>query len=49
MRRHHILILCAALIVVLPLLVFGCSRGHDIDFHIQLWLAAQKKFRQGTL
>jgi hypothetical protein len=49
MRRHHILILCAALIAVLPLLAFGCSCGHDIDFHIQSWLDAAQQLRHGTL
>jgi len=49
MRRHHILILCAALIAILPLLAFGCSCGHDIDFHIQSWFDAAQQFRHGTL
>ena len=49
MRRHHILILCAALIVVLPLLAFGCSCGHDIDFHLQSWFDAAQQLRHGTL
>ncbi len=49
MRRHHILILCAALIAILPLLAFGCSCGHDIDFHLQSWFDAAQQFRHGTL
>jgi len=49
MRRHHILILCAALVATLPLIVGGCSCGHDFDFHIQSWLDAAEQFRHGTL
>ncbi|HZL24988.1 MAG TPA: hypothetical protein VFC39_00495, partial [Acidobacteriaceae bacterium] len=49
MRRHHILILCAALIAILPLLAFGCSCGHDIDFHLQSWFDAAQQFRHGAL
>jgi len=49
MRRHHILILCAALIAILPLLTFGCSCGHDIDFHLQSWFDTAQQLRHGTL
>jgi hypothetical protein len=49
MRRHHIPVLCAALIVILPLLAFGCSCGHDIDFHLQSWFDAAQQFRHGAL
>jgi len=49
MRRHHILILCAALIATLPLLAFGCSCGHDIDFHLQSWFDAAQQLRHGNL
>ncbi len=49
MRRHHILILCAALLVTLPLWVGGCSCGHDFDFHLQSWLDAVRQMQHGTL
>lgn len=48
MRRHHILLLVVALIAVLPLFVFGCSCGHDFDFHIQSWLEAKRQLLHGT-
>jgi hypothetical protein len=37
------------LIATLPLIVQGCSCGHDFDFHIQSWLDAAEQFRHGTL
>lgn len=49
MRRQHILLLLVALIAVLPLFVFGCSCGHDFDFHIQSWLEAKRQLLHGTL
>ena len=49
MRRNHILILCAALVATLPLIVHGCSCGHDFDFHLQSWLDAAQQLRHGTL
>ena len=49
MRRNYILILCAALIAILPLLVYGCSCGHDFDFHLQSWMDAAQQLRHGTL
>src|SRR5580698_6177125 len=49
MRRNHILILCAALLATLPLILHGCSCGHDFDFHLQSWLDAAQQFRHGTL
>ncbi len=39
----------AALMVVLPLLVDGCSCGHDFDFHLVSWFEAAAQFRAGTL
>jgi hypothetical protein len=35
--------------VVLPLLVDGCSCGHDFDFHLVSWFEAAAQFRAGTL
>jgi hypothetical protein len=44
-----LLIPMAALIVVLPLIVDGCSCGHDFDFHLVSWFEAAAQFRAGTL
>ncbi len=49
MRRHHILIPLAALLATLPLIVHGCSCGHDFDFHLQSWLDAAQQMRHGTV
>lgn len=34
---------------MLPLLLHGCSCGHDFDFHLQSWLDAAAQLRRGTL
>lgn len=39
----------AALVVVLPLILHGCSCGHDFDFHLISWMEAAAQFRAGTL
>src|SRR5271154_130553 len=44
-----LLIPFAALLVVLPLVVDGCSCGHDFDFHLVSWFEAAAQFRAGTL
>jgi uncharacterized membrane protein len=44
-----LLIPAAALVVVLPLMVRGCSCGHDFDFHLVSWLEAAAQFRAGNL
>ena len=49
MRRHQILIPIAALLATLPLILHGCSCGHDFDFHLQSWLDAAQQLRHGTL
>jgi len=49
MRRHHILIPLAALLATLPLILHGCSCGHDFDFHLQSWVDAAYQLRHGTL
>ena len=49
MRRHHILIPLAALFATLPLILHGCSCGHDFDFHLQSWIDAAYQLRHGTL
>ena len=52
MRRglllHLILIPIAALVVVLPLVIHGCSCGHDFDFHLISWMEAAAQFRAGV-
>jgi hypothetical protein len=48
-RRHSILITLAALIAILPLILRGCSCGHDFDFHILNWLEAAHQFTHGNL
>jgi hypothetical protein len=54
MRRNPfplalLLIPAAALLVVLPLIVQGCSCGHDFDFHLISWMEAAAQFRAGVL
>jgi hypothetical protein len=48
-RLYLLLIPLAALIPVLPLMVHGCSCGHDFDFHILNWLEASRQFSHGKL
>jgi len=38
-----------ALLAVLPLIHFGCSCGHDYDFHIVSWLEVATQFSHGNL
>src|ERR1700761_6222805 len=52
MRRDwhsYLLIAVAGLIAVHPLMVHGCSCGHDFDFHLVSWLEAANQFSHGTL
>jgi hypothetical protein len=44
-----VLLPLAAWMVVLPLIVDGCSCGHDFDFHLVSWFEAAAQFRAGTL
>lgn len=39
----------AALVAVLPLILKGCSCGHDFDFHLLSWMEAASQFRHGVL
>jgi hypothetical protein len=48
-RRCLLLIPLAACIAVLPLIVHGCSCGHDFDFHLLNWMEAARQFSQGNL
>ncbi len=48
-RRPYFILPLVALVAVLPLIIRGCSCGHDFDFHIISWFEAAKQFSQGTL
>lgn len=48
-RRHLVLIPLAALVAVLPLIVHGCSCGHDFDFHLLNWMEAANQISHGNL
>jgi hypothetical protein len=48
-RLPYILIPVAAFIAILPLLIRGCSCGHDFDFHLLSWMEAARHFTQGNL
>lgn len=39
----------AALIAVLPLILKGCSCGHDFNFHLLNWMEAARQFTHGNL
>jgi len=39
----------AAFLVVLPLILNGCSCGHDFSFHVGSWLDASSQIRHGIL
>ena len=44
-----LVVVLAALIAIAPLLIHGCSCGHDFDFHLVSWLEAANQFRHGNL
>ena len=48
-RLPHLLIPLAAFLAVLPLLLQGCSCGHDFEFHLLSWMEAARQFTQGNL
>jgi uncharacterized membrane protein len=48
-RRHLFVIPLAALVAVLPLIVHGCSCGHDFDFHLLNWMEAANQISHGNL
>ncbi len=43
-----VLIPVAALVIVLPLVVHGCSCGHDFDFHLISWFEVAAQFKAGV-
>jgi hypothetical protein len=48
-RRALLLVPLAALFVVHPLIVHGCSCGHDFDFHLLSWFEAANQISHGNL
>jgi hypothetical protein len=48
-RGRVFLIPLAALVAVLPLILHGCSCGHDFDFHLLTWMEAARQFSHGNL
>jgi hypothetical protein len=48
-HRHHVILPLAALIAVLPLILNGCSCGHDFSFHLLNWMEANRQFAHGNL
>jgi hypothetical protein len=48
-RLPYLLIPLAAFVAIVPLLIYGCSCGHDFDFHVLNWLEAARQFAQGDL
>jgi hypothetical protein len=48
-RLPYLLIPVAAFIAIVPLLINGCSCGHDFDFHILSWFEAARQFTHGNL
>ena len=50
LRRLHLVVLpVAAFLGVLPLLLHGCSCGHDLGFHLISWLEAARQISHGNL
>ncbi len=48
-RLPYLIIPIVALIAVLPLMVRGCSCGHDFDFHVVNWFEVAHQLRHGVL
>ena len=48
-KLPYLLIALAAFLATLPLLLQGCSCGHDFDFHVLNWLEAARQFTHGNL
>ena len=45
----YYLIPTAAFLAILPLILHGCSCGHDFDFHLVSWMEAASQFKRGNL
>jgi hypothetical protein len=48
-RLPFLILPLAACIAILPLILHGCSCGHDFDFHLLNWFEAATQFTHGTL
>ncbi|MEO6804601.1 MAG: hypothetical protein ABI286_04270 [Edaphobacter sp.] len=48
-RLPYLLLPLAAFLAVIPLLIHGCSCGHDFDFHLLSWFEAARQFTHGNL
>jgi hypothetical protein len=48
-RIPFLIIPIAACIAILPLILQGCSCGHDFDFHLLSWFEAANQFSHGNL
>src|SRR5713226_2605052 len=48
-RLPYLLIPVAAFLAIIPLLINGCSCGHDFDFHLLSWMEAARQFTHGNL
>jgi hypothetical protein len=48
-RLPYLLIPLAAFLATLPLLIKGCSCGHDFDFHLLSWMEAARQFTHGNV
>ena len=46
---HFFILSLAAFIAVLPLILNGCSCGHDFNFHLLNWMEAARQFTHGNL
>ncbi|HTJ30241.1 MAG TPA: hypothetical protein VL346_07060, partial [Acidobacteriaceae bacterium] len=46
---HLLAIPLAAFIAVLPLILHGCSCGHDFNFHLLNWMEVARQFTHGNL
>jgi uncharacterized membrane protein len=46
---HLVILALAAFIAVLPLILNGCSCGHDLNFHLLNWMEAARQFTHGNL
>ncbi len=48
-RRALFIVPLLALFILHPLIVHGCSCGHDFDFHLLSWFEASTQISHGTL
>jgi hypothetical protein len=48
-RLPYLLISATAFLAILPLLINGCSCGHDFDFHLLSWMEAARQFTHGNI